>query len=130
MLHSDLLTTGMLGSGITEPLPSKVPLTVSAYLAWHFTSDKVDLCLNHVSCLDSVSSTQAAMGLSGSPSPEQRGGTGQGILEVLEFLCSTVYWSWFIVVLQWCQLASFYIYSSRWSSVVMGQIVCHEGGDG
>lgn len=72
------------------------------------------------------------MGLSGSPSPEQRGGTGWGILEVLEFLCSTVYWFWFIVVLQWCQLASFYIYSSCQSHVVMPlrQIVCHEGGGG
>lgn len=27
MLHPDLLTTGMLGSGITEPFPYKVPLS-------------------------------------------------------------------------------------------------------
>lgn len=57
-------------------------------------------------------------------------GAGQRILELLGFLCSTPCWSRFIVILQWCWLAGFYIFSSCQSSIVMalGQIICLDYG--
>lgn len=84
MPYPDLLTTGMPGSGMTEPFPFKVSLSQRTWPGishqTHGSQKLVFALINHGSCHDSASSTQAATGLSGSPSPEQRGWEGKKYL--------------------------------------------------